>query len=134
VIVVQAGADAHFDDPLADLMLNTHDYESIFRRILELADTFTAGRVLFTLGGGYSLRAAPRVWTILYLLIHDLPIAAELPPAWRRKWAGILGDRLPKTLHDPNPWHADIPNRREIVHRNLQVAHRLLDSARHYWF
>ncbi len=52
VFVVQAGADAHFDDPLADLMLTTHDYEKIFRRILEYADTFAAGRVLFTLGGG----------------------------------------------------------------------------------
>jgi acetoin utilization protein AcuC len=34
VLVVQAGADAHFDDPLADLMLRTQDYEAIFRRIL----------------------------------------------------------------------------------------------------
>ncbi|MGA2262255.1 MAG: acetoin utilization protein AcuC [Acidobacteriota bacterium] len=134
VIVVQAGADAHFDDPLADLMLTTHDYEGIFRRILELADTFTAGRLLFTLGGGYSMRAAPRVWTILYLLMHDLPLASELPAAWREKWSGALGDKPPMTLHDSNPGHADIPNRQEIVHRNLQVAHRLLDAARPYWF
>ena len=134
VLVVQAGADAHFDDPLADLMLNTHTYESVFRRILELADQYTAGRVLFTLGGGYSLRAAPRVWTILYLVIHDLPLVNELPEAWREKWKGTLGMDAPETLHDPNPGHADIPNRPEIEHRNLQVAHRLLDAARHYWF
>lgn len=134
VIVVQAGADAHFADPLADLMLTTRDYEAIFRRILDLADTFTSGRVLFTLGGGYSLRAAPRVWTILYLLICDLPAVGDLPAAWWEKWTGLLGQELPMTLHDPNPGHAEIPNRLEIAHRNVQVAHRLLDAARQYWF
>ena len=114
VLVVQAGTDAHFDDPLSDLMLTTRDYEAIFRRILAWADDSTAGRVLFTLGGGYSFRAAPRVWAILYLVLHDLPVA--------------------ETLHDPNPSHADIPNRYEIAHRNRQVAERLLDLARQYWF
>ncbi len=134
VLVVQAGADAHFDDPLADLMLNTHDYEKIFRRILEFADTYTSGRVLFTLGGGYSLRSTPRVWAILHLVMHDLPTARDLPDMWWEKWSRVAGADLPLALHDPNPGHADIPNREEIAHRNRQVAHRLLDSARQYWF
>jgi acetoin utilization protein AcuC len=133
VLVVQAGADAHFDDPLADLMLTTRDYEAIFRRILRWADRFTAGRVLFTLGGGYSLRATPRVWTLLYLLIHDLPVPANLPEAWRRKWEAVLDRALPATLHDPD-LSVDIPNRREIAHRNRQVAVRLLEAAEQYWF
>ncbi len=114
VLVVQAGTDAHFDDPLADLMLTTRDYETIFRRILEWADVYTGGRVLFTLGGGYSVRAAPRVWAILYLLVHDLPVA--------------------ETLHDPASSRPEIPNRYEISHRNRQVAERLLDLTRQYWF
>ncbi len=134
VLVVQAGADAHFDDPLADLMLNTRDYEAIFRRILVLADTHTSGRVLFTLGGGYSLRAAPRVWALLYLLLHDLPVPCGLPVSWQEKWSGRLQETPPTTLHDPNPGHADIPNRPEIVRHNRQVAHRLLEAARQYWF
>lgn len=134
VLVVQAGADAHFDDPLSDLMLTTRDYEAIFRRILEWAEAFTAGRVLFTLGGGYSFRAAPRVWAILYLVIHGLPVARDVPEAWRGKWSRALSKELPSTLHDPNPSHADIPNRYEIAHRNRQVAERLLDLTRQYWF
>jgi acetoin utilization protein AcuC len=133
VLVVQAGADAHFDDPLADLMLTTRDYEAIFRWILGWADAFTAGRVLFTLGGGYSLRSAPRVWALLYLLLHDLPVPRDVPDAWRRRWRGLAGE-LPATLHDSNPGHADIPNREAIRHRNRQVAERLLDAASRYWF
>ncbi len=133
VLVVQAGADAHYDDPLADLMLTTRDYEKIFRRILELAETFTSGRVLFTLGGGYSLRAVPRVWALLYLIIHNLPVPRDLPPAWRDKWNRIVSSPLPRTFHDPNPGYPSISNRAEIVHRNREVTRRLLDAASHYW-
>jgi acetoin utilization protein AcuC len=133
VLVVQAGADAHFDDPLADLMLTTRDYETIFTRILAWADLFAGGRVLFTLGGGYSFRAAPRVWAILYLLMHGLPVASSLPEAWRKKWQDPLGDAFPGAFHDEKPVGPDGANRYEISHRNRQVAERLLDLARPYW-
>jgi acetoin utilization protein AcuC len=133
VLVVQAGTDAHFDDPLGDLMLTTRDYETIFRRILEWAEVYAGGRVLFTLGGGYSFQAAPRVWAILYLLMHGLPVVRDLPESWRRKWNGVLGPKPPGTFHDPDSGRPGIPNRYEIAHRNRQVAERLLDVARPYW-
>lgn len=133
VLVVQAGADAYFMDPLADLMLTTQDFEAIFRRLLELADAFTAGRVLFTLGGGYSLDAVPRIWAILYLLMHDLPVPCELPEGWRSRWSPSLKTELPRTVHDPVPAFADVPNRQEIAHRNRQIVQRLFEATREYW-
>jgi acetoin utilization protein AcuC len=133
VLVVQAGADAHYDDRLADLMLTTRDYETIFRRILAWADAFTAGRVLFTLGGGYSLSAAPRVWALLYLLVNDLAVPDVLPAGWLRRWSGALGHEPPRTFHDPDPLDVDIPNRQDIADRNRQVARRLLEAASPYW-
>lgn len=133
VLVVQAGADAHFDDPLADLMLTTDDYEGLFRRILEWSELFASGRLLVTLGGGYSLGAAPRIWAILYLLLHDLPVASEVPELWRKKWQDALGETLPGSFHDPKPGPSDASDRYEIAHRNRQVAERLLDLARQYW-
>jgi acetoin utilization protein AcuC len=134
VLVVQAGADAHYDDPLADLMLTTRAYERVFRRILALADTYTAGRVLFTLGGGYSLRATPRIWTLLYLVMQDLPTDCAVPRVWRDKWKSYLQGKLPETLHDPDQSYPDVSNRREIMQRNRQVARRLLEAAGNYWF
>ncbi len=133
VLVVQAGADAHFDDPLADLMLTTRDYAEIYRRILEWADLFTEGRVLFTLGGGYSFRSAPRVWAVLYLLLYGLPLPHELPAAWLSRWSRLFEGTEPASLHDPDPAHAAIPDRYEITHRNRQRAERLLDTVRPYW-
>ena len=110
VLVVQAGADAHFDDPLSDLMLTTRDYEAIFRRILAWADDFTAGRVLFTLGGGYSFRAAPRVWAILYLVMHDLDRGAGP--------SGVLAEQMEPHLGRRAPAH--LPRSESVARRHSQ--------------
>ena len=80
--------------------------------------------VLFTLGGGYSFRATARVWALLYLLVHDLPVPARVPDAWRRRWRGAAGEELPALFHDPETPPADLPNREEIARRNRQAAHR----------
>jgi acetoin utilization protein AcuC len=114
-------------------MLGTRDYERIFDRILGWAEAFTAGRVLFTLGGGYSLRSTPRVWALLYLVLNGLPVPEKLPPEWVRRWSHVLGPTPPVEFHDPSPLRVDIPNRAEIRHRNLQVARRLLEAVRPYW-
>jgi acetoin utilization protein AcuC len=134
VLVVQAGADAHCDDDLADLLLTTHTYEALYRRVLALADLHTEGRVLFTLGGGYSMAAAPRVWTLLTLLLHDLPLPEELPSAWRERWRTLLGGRPPQFLHDTRPTRPMVEQHDAICRRNLQVAHRLLEALRPIWF
>jgi acetoin utilization protein AcuC len=113
-------------------MLGTRDYERIFRRILEWADEFTAGRVLFTLGGGYSLHATPRVWTLLYLMMHDLPLPDGLPEEWRTRWNEAIGGNAPSRFHDaPIVIEAD---RDGIARHNRHVAERLLEAAKPYWF
>ena len=133
VIVVQAGADAHWADPLADLMLTTRDYEAVFRRLLALADELTAGRVLFTLGGGYAYSAAARIWATLCLLARDLPIPDVLPPGWVERWRGASGEEIAPTLHDRELPAGAVPRRAEIAAANRRTAERLLDEARPYW-
>ncbi|MGE5235200.1 MAG: acetoin utilization protein AcuC [Acidobacteriota bacterium] len=134
VLVVQAGADAHFGDPLADLLLTTRDYEKLFRSLSDLGRKFCRGKMIFTLGGGYDLASVPRVWALLYLVLHDLPIPEALPVSWRERWEQRLGVPLPVALHDPNPGYAPVERREEIATRNRSVTDRLLDSLMPYWY
>jgi acetoin utilization protein AcuC len=134
VLVVQAGADAHFIDPLGDLALTTQAFETLFRRILQLADTHAKGRVLVTLGGGYEAQVVARVWTILYLTMMELPLPVELPRAWLEQWQTLLGPEVGHTLHDPVPAYPELPGREERARRNRDVVGRLLDSLLRYWF
>ena len=55
LILVSAGFDAHWDDPLAGLRLSLAGYWSLAQRVLRLADRLCAGRVVAVLEGGYNL-------------------------------------------------------------------------------
>lgn len=133
VMVFQAGADAHFADPLADLNLTSRGFESVYRFVLEMADRYCGGRVLTTLGGGYSLCSTPRMWTLLYLVMMDLPIPEELPMVWRQRWAAQLSPNHLETLHDPPSPFDPIPRKPEIERHNRLMVERLEDAVSMIW-
>ena len=57
-VLVSAGFDAHRDDPLADVMLTSGDFDALTRRVQSL--TPADGRLMFFLEGGYDLNALTR--------------------------------------------------------------------------
>jgi acetoin utilization protein AcuC len=132
-VIIQAGADAHFSDPLADLLLKTYDFEKIYKRVLELINLKCNGKALFTFGGGYSITAAPRIWTILYLLIFNERLPQKLPESWRKKWSEKIGKEIPQTLHDPLPAFEPVARKSEIEKHNNETALRLLDAVAADW-
>ena len=56
-ILISAGFDAHKDDPLAQIKLETEDFYNITKRILETSKKFCSGKVVSILEGGYNLQA-----------------------------------------------------------------------------
>lgn len=57
LILVSAGYDAHWQDPLAMAGLSLTGYAQISRQLVNLADELTNGRILFVLEGGYQVQA-----------------------------------------------------------------------------
>ena len=132
VVVAQCGADAHFNDPLADLLLTTHAYEQIFRRLLALADDHADGRLLCTLGGGYRLDGVSRIWALLALLMrgHDLPEA--LPEDYRARWDARLDDPLTPTLHDRTRTF-EVERRASIEEQNRRASEQAMEQVAAHW-
>ena len=56
-LLFSAGFDAHIDDPLAQLRLESEDFYKITKRTLELSKSFCNGNVVSILEGGYDLKA-----------------------------------------------------------------------------
>ena len=56
-ILLSAGFDAHKDDPLAQLQLESKDFYTITKRTLELSKQYCDGKVVSILEGGYDLLA-----------------------------------------------------------------------------
>jgi acetoin utilization deacetylase AcuC-like enzyme len=55
LILVSAGYDAHWDDPLAGLRLSLGGYWGLAQTVVALADRLCGGRLVVTLEGGYNL-------------------------------------------------------------------------------
>ena len=57
IILISAGFDAHKRDPLANINLESEDYYSLTKSIVEIANRHCNGRVISFLEGGYDLLA-----------------------------------------------------------------------------
>ena len=57
IILISAGFDAHKRDPLANINLESEDYFSLTKSIVEIANRHCNGRVISFLEGGYDLLA-----------------------------------------------------------------------------
>ena len=57
LLLISTGFDAHRNDPLAQLQLETGDYAWITQRLCALAGTHAEGRMVSALEGGYDLAA-----------------------------------------------------------------------------
>ena len=56
LILVSAGYDAHWDDPLANLNLSLTGYNWISRELIKSAERICSGKIIFFLEGGYNLQ------------------------------------------------------------------------------
>lgn len=56
LIVISAGFDAHWRDPLGSLELREEDFAWVTRKLMEIADKSAEGRIVSVLEGGYDLQ------------------------------------------------------------------------------
>ena len=56
-ILLSAGFDAHKDDPLAQINLESKDFYTLTKRIMTLAKNICDGKIVSILEGGYDLKA-----------------------------------------------------------------------------
>jgi len=57
LLIISAGFDAHANDPLAQLNVQTDDFAWVTRELMDVADECCEGRVVSLLEGGYDLDA-----------------------------------------------------------------------------
>jgi acetoin utilization deacetylase AcuC-like enzyme len=60
-ILISAGFDGHAEDDMSDINLSTEWYSWIMKTIMEMTDTYSQGRVVSILEGGYCLERLPEL-------------------------------------------------------------------------
>lgn len=82
LILVSAGFDAHWTDPLGNMYLSTAGFARLNSVIIELARTLCNGRLVMIQEGGYNIEAMGScVATCLNLLLGDDAAVDSLGPA-----------------------------------------------------
>jgi acetoin utilization deacetylase AcuC-like enzyme len=59
LVLISAGFDTHYQDPIGSLGLETEDFAQLTQDVLEVADAYAQGRVVSLLEGGYNTRVLP---------------------------------------------------------------------------
>lgn len=81
LILVSAGYDSHWQDPLAMMQLSLGGYARIARELVAMANELCKGRIVFTLEGGYHLDVlAHGVLNTLYALMGEERVSDPFGP------------------------------------------------------
>jgi acetoin utilization deacetylase AcuC-like enzyme len=72
-MLISAGFDGHYTDPVGDLALSTKSYEETFGKLVGLASQLCEGRLVVTLEGGYSLKVLGRLVTSAIAKMAGMP-------------------------------------------------------------
>jgi len=61
VIIASTGFDGHRDDDMSDIKLTTEGFSWIMRQVVAMAASYSGGRLISVLEGGYSLKRLPEL-------------------------------------------------------------------------
>ena len=61
IILVSSGFDGHMDDDMSDVKLSSDAFSWIMETIFQLAETYSKGKLISILEGGYSLKRLPEL-------------------------------------------------------------------------
>lgn len=109
VVVLQMGADPHYTDPLAHAALTVQGWQRAVQWVSEQGIPVVA-----TGGGGYSLSAVVRMWTLALATLKGVPVPNCIPPQF------FLHHEV-QTLYD-----TDVP---ELSERMRQIAWQFTEQS-----
>ncbi len=80
LVIVSAGFDAHWSDPLAGMRLSLQGFAGLCERLIDLSQDVCGGKIVFAMEGGYNLDAlAGGMSNIARLLLGETPVDALGP-------------------------------------------------------
>lgn len=72
LIIVAAGFDMHFSDPIGNALLTSISYYRFTENLMKISETISEGKLAFILEGGYSLVGLPQcVYAVIQALLGE---------------------------------------------------------------
>jgi acetoin utilization deacetylase AcuC-like enzyme len=77
MLFISAGFDAHWNDPLTSLGVSTQGFFDISKKLVQLANEYCAGRIVFVLEGGYDPENVAHGVDAVFGALTDSPLKFE---------------------------------------------------------
>lgn len=77
MLLISAGFDAHWSDPLTSLGLSTQGYYVMSKKLVEIAEEFCDGKIVFVLEGGYDPHNVANGVGAVFSALTNLPLKHE---------------------------------------------------------
>jgi acetoin utilization deacetylase AcuC-like enzyme len=93
MVLVSAGMDVHWRDPLGNLLLSADAYGKLVARLTRWADDHCQGRIVLFLEGGYDLEGGSACATAAVAALLDQPFEDPIgPPSWKERadWRSMV--------------------------------------------
>lgn len=126
-LVLQCGADAVEEDPLARLSLSNNAHWAIVGALKDMAP-----RVLVTGGGGYNPWSVGRLWTGVWAMLNSHPVPDRLPASAEGVLRGLEWKGNRRAASAPDTWFTTLrdaprhgPIRDDVQQRIAHLARRL---------
>lgn len=102
LILVSAGFDAHWADPLAHMRLSLSGYAHLTHELMRMAHELCGGKIVFVMEGGYNLDALSHgMRNIAHALLGDQEISDPLGPPHDKRHEPEVGSLIEqlKVIH-----------------------------------
>lgn len=82
-VVLQLGADAHWQDPLAHVLMTSQGWMQAVKKLLQLSQGLP---LVITGGGGYNLKTVARLWTMVTATCAGIELPDEVPTEYASQY------------------------------------------------
>ena len=87
MLLISAGFDAHWNDPITSLGLSTRGFYTVSKKLVELAEEFCGGKIVFVLEGGYDPQNVANGVASVFDALTNRPLGNEAQDASPHKEA-----------------------------------------------
>ncbi|MBC7541385.1 MAG: histone deacetylase [Candidatus Sericytochromatia bacterium] len=107
LLLLSAGFDAHWRDPLADIQLSVPGYARMAQALVTLAESLTQGRLVAVLEGGYDLQGLRHAAAATIRQLLDADGTAIDPLGLSPRGTVKEADNLIRTVRTQHAWFRD---------------------------
>ncbi len=82
-VIFQFGADAHWEDPLAHLLITSEGWMRMVDKLFRLTQGLPA---IVTGGGGYNIKTVARLWTMVAARCAEIELPDQVPASYAAQY------------------------------------------------